>query len=485
VEISEIVFYLSLVALGLLVGRYFVPLTSERRSKKDVEARLSSSERTRDRLEKKLQRLAREQEILAGLLHTLPSTATRLAESRHLDEVAQAVGEAAMRLLRAEEVAVLIKEGDTLQPLWTGGLGAGKLQRKPIQMPGGQIAVSLKAGNIASKDDLKDVDGLPVSPELWAPIRHRGELQGIIHLARIRGEGTEGRRLLAVLSHLASMSFRSIELYDRLASFNKQLEAKVHERTIELRRAYEELKELDRAKDEFISSVSHELRTPLTSIRSFSELLLTFDDDDRDRKEEFLGIINDESKRLTRLIDDVLDIAKIESGQSEWRMRKLDMVELVRSTVEFQKPAANEQNLQLRVETGSGLHAVIADRDRIKQVLMNLLSNALKFSHPGGEVVVSSEIDESDVKVVVADQGTGIAPEDRDRVFMRFQQLGDTDSGKPAGTGLGLAICMEIVSRHGGRIWVEDNTPRGSRFCFTLPVLPDEPEEEPAITEQS
>jgi signal transduction histidine kinase len=429
-------------------------------------------------LEGKLQRLAKEQEILGGLLHTLPSTATRLAESRYLDEVAQAVGEAAMRWLRAREVAVLLREDDMLQPLWAGGSGAAKLQNKSIQMPGGQLGVSLKAGNIASREDFEDVEGLPVIPELWAPIRHRGELQGIIHLGRTRGEGTEGRRLLAVLAHLASMSFRSIELYDRLASFSKQLEAKVHERTVELRRAYEELKELDRAKDEFISSVSHELRTPLTSIRSFSELLLTFDDDDRDRKEEFLGIINDESKRLTRLIDDVLDIAKIESGQTEWRMRKLDMVELVRSAVEFQKPAADEQSLSLRVETGSGLQAVLADRDRIRQVLMNLLSNALKFSHPGGEVVVYSEIHESDVKVTVADQGVGIHEEDRHRVFMRFQQLGDAETGKPAGTGLGLAICKEIVSRHGGRIWVEDNVPRGSRFCFTLPVLPDEPDED-------
>jgi signal transduction histidine kinase len=382
-----------------------------------------------------------------------------------------------MRWLRAREVAVLLREDDMLQPLWAGGSGAAKLQNKSIQMPGGQLGVSLKAGNIASREDFEDVEGLPVIPELWAPIRHRGELQGIIHLGRTRGEGTEGRRLLAVLAHLASMSFRSIELYDRLASFSKQLEAKVHERTVELRRAYEELKELDRAKDEFISSVSHELRTPLTSIRSFSELLLTFDDDDRDRKEEFLGIINDESKRLTRLIDDVLDIAKIESGQTEWRMRKLDMVELVRSAVEFQKPAADEQSLSLRVETGSGLQAVLADRDRIRQVLMNLLSNALKFSHPGGEVVVYSEIHESDVKVTVADQGVGIHEEDRHRVFMRFQQLGDAETGKPAGTGLGLAICKEIVSRHGGRIWVEDNVPRGSRFCFTLPVLPDEPDE--------
>ncbi len=473
-NLSVVVFYLSLVALGVLIGRYLLPTSLDRKTKLAL-SKAAAQENLQASLSQALEKLAELEEIVSGLLRTLPTVASRLSQSKSLEEAAQAVGEAAVSLLGAKEVIVLSVEGSHLKPLWSRASGLGDL-RDPLRLPTGRVQDLLKTGTVLSREELPEAEIHPLCPDVWAPIGSRGELRGVLHVAQLSSKVREAPRVAGLIGHLGGISFRSIELTDRLGSFNKQLEAMVHERTVELRRAYEELKELDRAKDEFISSFSHELRTPLTSIRSFSEILLTFDDDQRERRREFLTIINEESKRLTRLIDDVLDIAKIESGQTEWRLQKLDVWELVLNVVELQKPAAEERKLTLRAAPAPVLADVIADRDRIKQVLMNLLSNAIKFSYPGGEVVVSSRMEGSDVVVTVADQGIGIPEKDRHRVFMRFQQLGDATTGKPPGTGLGLAICKEIISRHGGKIWVEDNQPRGCKFSFTLPALTESSE---------
>ncbi len=471
-ESDTIIFSVSLIALGALVGRYLLSIPAELAARRAAEKRLASSEKAKEGAGAGLEGLAREQEVPKRLLIVLPVTAAQLTECRSQEDVARVVGEAAADLLEAREVAVLIRDHEFLRPIWTKSDDTKKPLDRPIRIPTGRLGELLKSGLVLSAEELPSGSHLPWSAAMWAPIRHRGELRGVIHVAHMLGRGKEAQRLLTVLGHMADSSFKTIELFDEQASSSKSLEVKVHERTVELRKAYEELKELDHAKDEFISSVSHELRTPLTSIRSFSELLLTFDDDDKQRREEFLTIINDESKRLTRLIDDVLDIAKIESGQTEWRLQKIDIADLVGNTVELQKPSAEEKKLRLRVES-TGLQLVVADRDRIKQVMMNLLSNAVKFSPLGSEVMVSSMIDGPDVVVTIADQGAGVPRNARERIFMRFQQLGETNTGKTPGTGLGLAICKEIISRHGGKIWVEDNMPRGSKFSFSLPALPD------------
>lgn len=260
-----------------------------------------------------------------------------------------------------------------------------------------------------------------------------------------------------------------IEYSRRLEEQSRALEAT----TTELRRANERLRELDRLKDDFVSTVSHELRTPLTSIRSFSEILLDNPALGEEQRQEFLRIIVKESERLTRLINDMLDLAKIESGTLEWQMKRLRPSEVAReaATALGQLFRDKRVGLELRV-ADEGLTAV-ADRDRLAQVLVNLLSNAVKFSPKDtGRVVLAVAGDTDGILLSVADNGPGIEPRDREAVFDRFRQGGDTLTAKPEGTGLGLAICRMIVEHFGGRIWVEDSPEGGALFLVRLPREP-------------
>jgi signal transduction histidine kinase len=206
----------------------------------------------------------------------------------------------------------------------------------------------------------------------------------------------------------------------------------------------------------------------LTSIRSFSEILLTLDVDPNTQR-EFMGIINGESERLTRLINDVLDITKIESGYVEWHMQSLDLFGLMRASGRTITSLAEEKQLKLEVTEPDEPIFVWADSDRILQVLANLLGNAVKFTSEG-EIVLWAEIAGDMAVVHVRDTGIGIAPADHDRIFQKFHQLGNSLTDKPTGTGLGLAICRDIIEHHGGQIFVTSARGQGSVFSLTLPL---------------
>ncbi|MBM3132817.1 MAG: PAS domain S-box protein, partial [Chloroflexi bacterium] len=263
---------------------------------------------------------------------------------------------------------------------------------------------------------------------------------------------------------------------EKLLEYSEELK----QRLGELEAAYEKLKELDKMKDNFLSTVSHELRTPLTSIKSFAEILLSYDND-RETQKEFIGIINEESDRLTRLINDVLDISKIEAGRVQWQPGELNISEIIESAVNATRSLFGQAHLKVEVDTDPNLPTVWADKDRITQVVTNLISNAIKFTPQGGHVQIEAEGIKSEtiegfeiVKVSVADTGIGIPPDEQGRIFEKFHQVGDTLKGKPKGTGLGLTICKDIIEHFGGRIWVESELFKGSTFSFTLPVAASE-----------
>jgi Na+/proline symporter/nitrogen-specific signal transduction histidine kinase len=264
-----------------------------------------------------------------------------------------------------------------------------------------------------------------------------------------------------------------IDETSQVLEYSHQLEEKSIEleaATRELQEANRRLKELDRLKDEFVSTVSHELRTPLTSVRAFSEILHDHPDMGQDERQKYLDIMVKETERLTRLINEVLDLAKIESGRADWFMESIDLTEVLREAVASTSQIFREKSITVVEMVPTWPITVFADRDRIMQVAINLLSNAAKFSPPDtGTVTVRLYFKDREVRVEVADNGPGIHPDEQVKIFEKFKQITDFRNGKPTGTGLGLAICRRIIEYHNGSIWVESAPGEGAKFVFSLP----------------
>ncbi len=261
----------------------------------------------------------------------------------------------------------------------------------------------------------------------------------------------------------------------QVIEYSRRLEEKSNQLQIatdDLKAANARLQELDKLKDGFVSTVSHELRTPLTSIRSFSEILYDNPDMPAEQHNNFVGIIVKESERLSRLIDDILDIAKMESGKSEWHMKVLDPKGVVEEALSATAGLFSQRSdIRLYIDLPDDLPAVRVDADRLTQVLVNLISNAVKFcATDDGVVRIAAKADGGALRISVRDNGVGIAPQDHGRVFERFQQVGNPITEKPMGTGLGLPICVEIINYFDGNIWVDSQLGEGATFVFRIPV---------------
>lgn len=257
-----------------------------------------------------------------------------------------------------------------------------------------------------------------------------------------------------------------IEYSHRLEQKSRELETA----TQKLQEANTRLKELDRVKDEFVATVSHELRTPLTSVRAFSEILHDHPAMDEEERKKFLAIIVKETERLTRLVNRVLDLAKIEAGRADWKMEDIDITEIVQDALDTTSQLFLDKAITLTTEIPDTPMKVFVDRDRLVQVLINLLSNAVKFSRPEtGKVMIRIYRSRNKILVEVNDNGPGIHPDEQNKIFDKFQQINDLRDGKPKGTGLGLSICRRIIEYHNGRIWVESTPGSGATFIFALP----------------
>jgi len=230
------------------------------------------------------------------------------------------------------------------------------------------------------------------------------------------------------------------------------------------------LQELERMRSSFISAAGHDLKAPLSSLVSFSEVLLDYADEDPEIQREFLGIINAESKRLARMIDDVLELSRLDSGRVEWQIEKLSLVEVIEEALEAAERLVKERAIEVRLSLEEGLPPVQADQEALVKAIASLVSNAANSSEPGGEIEVRGQQESDTIRLDVVDHGFGIAAEDQDKVFERFARVEGRAAGRPTGTGLELAISKEIVERLGGRIWLESEPGKGNTFSFTLPA---------------
>ena len=286
----------------------------------------------------------------------------------------------------------------------------------------------------------------------------------------------------AAIGQQIGVAMDNARLYNQTVETTRRLE--IERQAADAARATAEA--ANAAKSDFLANVSHELRTPLASITGFARLvqkrmeervipLLPEDGAERTGRainqiEENLQIILTEGQRLTEMINTLLDLEKIESGKMEWQFRPLSVSEVIKQATAATAALFEGKNLSLVVESSDELPPVLGDQDKLMQVVINLISNAVKFTK-SGKVTIRSAQEGGDVTIHITDQGIGIAAADQVRLFEKFTQVGDPLTEKPQGTGLGLAISKEIVARHGGRIWVKSVEGKGSTFSFSLPIF--------------
>ncbi|WP_373085320.1 ATP-binding protein [Sneathiella sp.] len=267
--------------------------------------------------------------------------------------------------------------------------------------------------------------------------------------------------------------YRILDETSQVIEYSHRLEqksAELERATGQLRNANERLKELDSLKDHFLSMVSHELRTPLTSLRAFGEILVDNPEVSLAERSQFLNVIIKESSRLTRLIDQLLDLARMEAGQMDWSLDTVDMAATAHEAMATLAGLLKENDVTLTLDLPEGLPSVRADRDQLIQVMINLVSNAIKFcDKSNGRIHVTVAPAEDVLTVTVTDNGKGIAENMAEHIFEKFHQSLDSSEDKPQGSGLGLAICREIVTFLGGRIWVASPKKGGASFSFTVP----------------
>jgi len=283
---------------------------------------------------------------------------------------------------------------------------------------------------------------------------------------------TEGdEELITILSNQIGQALENARLFEKTWRAQQELEKKVEERTHELTLALEEVKKISKRKTDFISSVSHELRTPLTSIKGYAAILI----------EEKLGAIppavkerlqkvNNHSNELVNMVNDLLDIARIESGKATMKMENQDLKNIIASVADLIMIQCKNKNIDLVLDIQNDIPCVLADRSHIERVFINLLGNAVKFTPQNGKITIKAYKKDKAVQIDISDTGIGMPPEALNMIFDEFYRIDNPINQQVKGTGLGLSLVKHIVEAHKGKIWVESNVGKGSTFSFTLPA---------------
>jgi diguanylate cyclase (GGDEF)-like protein len=422
------------------------------------------------------------------------SVTENVAGAENLDEFMGFVLEKALEIGDAQAGSIALVEGDEMQVLASRGLSerfAGKKRWKA--MPGGLTETVIKEREIKSVRDVSEV-GYMNNPALMregikailaCPILLDGSVRGIIYLDDFKARQFSERQkramsLIAGVTGLILEVRKVREQEGELLRLQERFEKKVKERTEELERTNKELERASQHKSRFIANMSHELRTPLNSILGFSEVLAekTFGEL-TENQERYVRNIHSSGKHLLELVNNVLDIAKIEAGKYEMSYQTFQAEDMLAEIFSIMRPMAEKKAVELSFGVADDVGGVTADTVKLKQVFYNLISNAIKFTPEGGSVRVTvgredgkgdSESQEF-TKFTVADTGVGIRPEDIDRIFDEFEQADTAFSRQYGGAGLGLALTKKLVELHGGKVAVESRLGEGSTFHVRIPVV--------------
>jgi len=322
--------------------------------------------------------------------------------------------------------------------------------------------------------DPRYVPGLKgVRSEIALPLKIGENVLGVLNVESTELAAFRERdvRILSSLAAQAAVAIENASLYAEVQYKAEELDAACKDLETsrqDILKANERLREMDRIKSEFLATMSHELRTPLTAIIAYGELLR----DERVtelKRSEFLEIITDQGQRLLQLIDDLLDLSKLESGKMQLSFEQGDLNDIVLSAVETIRPTAEKKGLEIAIELAPDLPWIYMDSKRIRQVCWNILCNAVKFTDAGGKLTVCCVDSGEELLVRISDTGVGIKPEDLERIFDRFAQVDSSATRSHGGAGLGLDLVRRFVNLHSGRVWVESEYGHGSTFFFPLP----------------
>jgi signal transduction histidine kinase len=392
-----------------------------------------------------------------------------------IQPVLDAVIESAARLCNATDGLIARVDGDVLIPgvAKYGSLPVPEARRISRDTPVGRAIIEKKTIHVHDLKAEVETEFLDSKPRqvisgartlLTTPLLPKGTAFGAIVIRRkeVQPFSDKQIKLLRTFADQAVIAIENVRLFQE-----------IQEKSHELETANDRLKELDQLKSDFVSNVSHELRTPLTAIKGAVDLLLReVLGPLTENQTHYLSRVRSNTQHLAGLINDLLDLAKIEEGKVEVKGVRVSVGGLVHEVMETVKPLAAEKPVLLEIKVSEPSVLVWADRDKVTQVLMNLIGNAIKFTPPQGKVTVSASRDGTEwAQVSVNDSGPGIPAEECQKIFEKFHQVSEDGGPKPKGTGLGLAISKALVELHGGKIWVESEVGHGSTFSFTLPVL--------------
>lgn len=351
---------------------------------------------------------------------------------------------------------------------------------KTITLDFSEVSVIKKISELTSYDTLEEGDLKQIMRkhelQIVAPLHTKHETIGLILFGPKQSGDSyteQDIQFLSILSDSLAVAVENARSYEEIKKFNERLQQEVEVATKELRDANQQLKELDNLKDEFVSLASHELRTPMAAIKgSLSTILEGYAGPISNDSKEFLSAAYNENDRLIRLVNNLLNTSRIESGRLSFTISPVDLAALIQDVVKNMQMQVKEKNIFLRHESIGSIPLVRADEDKIKEVVINLIGNAVKFTSQGG-ITIKTEVQDDMVLTSVSDTGTGIHKEDFDLLFKKFSQVKRDQKYTKSygGTGLGLYLSQKIVEGLGGKIWLDSEVGKGTTFFFTLPIV--------------
>ncbi len=334
---------------------------------------------------------------------------------------------------------------------------------------------SFSSATIRQEEKDKIAKLFSVAYFIATPVLTQDGITGMLFLGNSSGatalsEGDD--ELISILANQIGQSLENARLFEEAFHSKLELENKINERTKELSLALEQVKRINKMKSDFISAVSHELRTPLTSIKGYASILMTGKIGQLpDAVKERLEKINKHSDSLVKLINDLLDISRIEAGKVEMKFEPQHLNEIVSLVVDLLQPQIKEKDIELKIELPKNLPSILVDRSQIERVFINLLGNAIKFTPPKGWIKIATTDNPDFMEITIADSGVGIAEEDILKIFEEFYRVDNVLNQTSQGSGLGLSLAKNIVEAHQGKIWVKSQLNKGSEFHFTLPKV--------------